>query len=159
MNNDKRYGNNNSKKESLTFAILFGVIGMIWAFIQKQYLLGPNLSYIYVLITSVLIYLAAYKKIEKTKRINYELRASLKKISAVNEEKNKLEKRLRYLAYYDDLTGLPNKNLLRTYLNEKSLEKDRKFAILYLEVDDYKLTNESLGHEESELLLKKFQIY
>ena len=155
MNNDKRYGNNNSKKESLTFAILFGVIGMIWAFIEKQYLLGPNLSYIYVLITSVLIYLAAYEKIEKTQKINYKLRDSLKKISAVNEEKNKLEKRLRYLAYYDDLTGLPNKNLLRTYLNEKSLEKDRKFAILYLEVDDYKLTNESLGHEESELLLKK----
>jgi diguanylate cyclase (GGDEF)-like protein/PAS domain S-box-containing protein len=67
------------------------------------------------------------------------------------------EERVQYLAYYDELTGLPNRALLQDRL-AKALASARrrkdKVALLFLDVDGFKIINDSLGHSVGDLLLQ-----
>jgi len=68
------------------------------------------------------------------------------------------EERLRYLAHYDDLTGLANRALFRLRLHEAAQRmrlNGRSLALLHVDLDRFKLLNESLGHELADQLLKK----
>jgi len=69
-------------------------------------------------------------------------------------EKKKFEKRLRDIAYYDDLTGLPNKNYVEDKI-DKILEKDQKAAIIFLDLDRFKRINDSLGHKTGDEIIKR----
>ena len=67
------------------------------------------------------------------------------------------EERVQFLAYYDALTGLPNRILLQDRL-AKALAGARrrkdKVAILFLDLDRFKIINDSLGHSLGDLLLQ-----
>jgi diguanylate cyclase (GGDEF)-like protein/PAS domain S-box-containing protein len=65
--------------------------------------------------------------------------------------------RLSYLAYFDDLTGLPNRTLFKDRLSQAFLEADRKahqVGIIFLDIDHFKDVNDTLGHEAGNLLLQ-----
>ncbi|QCY09714.1 EAL domain-containing protein [Pseudomonas sp. MPC6] len=69
------------------------------------------------------------------------------------------EERMRYLTHYDELTGLANRSLFRERLSEAHQRVRqggyRSLALLHINLDRFKLLNDSLGHEIADQLLQK----
>ena len=68
------------------------------------------------------------------------------------------EERIQFLAYYDSLTGLPNRTLLQDRLAKALASAKRhkdRVAVLFLDLDRFKNINDSLGHSYGDLLLQE----
>lgn len=63
-------------------------------------------------------------------------------------EETKAQARVQYLSQHDALTGLPNRNRLRDYLEEKlnALTTASRLTVLYIDLDQFKPVNDTLGH-------------
>lgn len=73
-------------------------------------------------------------------------------------ERKLAEEQVRQLAYYDALTGLPNRRLLLERLDHALVQAkrfSRSLAVMFLDLDNFKKINDSLGHEAGDLLLKE----
>ena len=68
------------------------------------------------------------------------------------------EERLRYLSHYDELTGLANRSLFKARLHEagqRARQSGRSIALVHIDLDRFKLLNDSLGHEVADQLLRQ----
>jgi diguanylate cyclase (GGDEF)-like protein/PAS domain S-box-containing protein len=68
------------------------------------------------------------------------------------------EEEIRYLAFYDPLTELPNRRMLLERLRQavnSSRRSGRERALLFVDLDNFKTLNETLGHHIGDLLLKE----
>ena len=68
------------------------------------------------------------------------------------------EERLRYLSNYDDLTGLANRTLFKERLHQagqRARQSGRSLALLHIDLDRFKILNDSLGHELADQLLRQ----
>ncbi len=66
------------------------------------------------------------------------------------------EEKIRHLAYYDPLTLLPNRRLLMDRLQHAlaaSRHTEQLGALMFIDLDNFKLVNDSLGHDQGDLLL------
>ncbi|MDO8448181.1 MAG: EAL domain-containing protein [Rhodoferax sp.] len=73
-------------------------------------------------------------------------------------ERKKAEERINELAYFDQLTGLPNRTLLLDRLQQTMAASSRDGsygALLFIDLDNFKTLNDTLGHDMGDLLLKQ----
>lgn len=71
-------------------------------------------------------------------------------------DRKALEERLEHQAFHDSLTGLPNRALFMDRLGQalaRAERREKPAAVLFLDLDDFKLVNDSLGHEVGDRLL------
>jgi diguanylate cyclase (GGDEF)-like protein/PAS domain S-box-containing protein len=73
-------------------------------------------------------------------------------------ERKCAEERIRHLAHYDDLTGLPNRALFSQLLEQALSESkfaQKQVAVLFIDLDRFKLINDSLSHESGDAVLRQ----
>jgi diguanylate cyclase len=72
-------------------------------------------------------------------------------------ERKRSEVKLNYLARHDSLTGIPNRQYLRDQLEHataRAFRARQKLALLFLDLDRFKIVNDTLGHELGDELLR-----
>ncbi|MDH5297484.1 MAG: GGDEF domain-containing protein, partial [Desulfobulbaceae bacterium] len=73
-------------------------------------------------------------------------------------DRKRVEEKLRYLAHFDTLTGIPNRQLFYDRMRQAiawSKRQRKCFALFFIDLDGFKSINDTLGHEAGDLLLKE----
>ncbi|MGB5082720.1 MAG: diguanylate cyclase [Burkholderiales bacterium] len=73
-------------------------------------------------------------------------------------ERKRVEKHIQHLASHDALTSLPNRIMFSEVLNmaiQSARRNDRKFAVLFIDLDRFKVINDTLGHEAGDRMLQE----
>ena len=73
-------------------------------------------------------------------------------------ERTKWEKKLVYQANYDQLTGLYNRHYMQSYMHSvftRAQRHRKKVALIFMDLDNFKLINDTLGHKAGDEILKQ----
>jgi len=98
---------------------------------------------------------------ERQSHILLEQQVKLRTVALEDEikQRKEVEEQLQHTASHDTLTGLPNRTLFINLLNHAiachKRKADLKFAVLFLDLDRFKVVNDSLGHHAGDLLLQE----
>lgn len=173
----------NPRSQSLKIVIPYLLVGIGWILLGEAFhkLFRGEENFLrieqykgiaYVLITSFFLYLIIVRSMSTLKIATLELENSYNELSLKNKELDIVEQELRQqniklkinqekiykLAYFDVLTDLPN----HTYFQEKviqelekSMKENKKTALLYIDLDNFKTVNDTLGHVAGDSLLKE----
>jgi diguanylate cyclase (GGDEF)-like protein len=138
---------NSFRNEAVTISFAYAMFGILWILLSDELLelffqdmegyqhFQTYKGWFYILITTMLLYFLIRKRMR-----------------LLNEENNKTKEaydKLEHLAYYDTLTGLPNRTMFENEVNKKiGLSNPKKnFLIAYIDIDNFKNINDSMGHQ------------
>ena len=106
------------------------------------------LTPICTIVTIAIIYIY----LSKTHKMNQELTESYENLMETNRIIKEKDEKLTYLAYYDILTGMPNRQLFIDKL-EDNIRKQAPCAVIYTDIDDFKKINDIYGHNVGDAML------
>lgn len=114
----------------------------------------PVLDFVFILLAAIMgLRLALVLRERSTV-----MEATVHQLRSEMDKRREAETRLRHLAYHDPLTGLPNRTALTERLRETVASNDSDHAhgaLLLLDLDHFKIINDSLGHDVGDKLLQQ----
>ncbi len=144
---------------ALTIVLKYGVFGVLWIILSDSFLyflvsdsaqyrsIQTYKGWIYVALTMIIIYILISRR---EKRIKHAINECNKAISECNLATRELE----HIAYYDTLTGLPNRTMFFRNVTNVVNSSESKFAIAFIDIDNFKFINDTLGHHVGDEFLK-----
>lgn len=84
-----------------------------------------------------------------------ELLEEIVKVAAVALEFHSYTKKINELAYRDTVTGLRNRNYVREELGKEALVHKQKMAVLFIDLDRFKIINDTYGHAKGDEILQE----
>ncbi|WP_205700001.1 putative bifunctional diguanylate cyclase/phosphodiesterase [Cohnella luojiensis] len=141
--------------DSLRISLIYLICGALWILFSDQALnaLVPNKElfakfsvikgWVYIVITAALLFILIY-------RATFRMSVAEQKLHNQYTELLNSREELRQVAFRDPLTGLPNRLALYENL---TLLKDA--SLFYVDLDDFKYTNDTLGHAFGDRLIKE----
>lgn len=173
-----------STAEAAKIALSYGIIGYLWILFSDRLIhtISPNSEtvltlqtvkgWFFVTVTMILYFWVVKNKIKTINANMIKLDENLQELSATYEELQAVEEELRSsvedleesrmqykkLAYYDNLTGLPNRNMFEQrgefFLSDAKI-KGSSMAVIYMDIDNFKYINDIFGHLTGDLFLKE----
>ena len=161
----------NPGAEASRIAVMYGTAGMLWIMtsdwvvgkmITKPYLYRQVQMYkgwLYVFVTMMILYFLIKTSMEMFKKAIWDNEGEPVRIAGSHTditEYKKMEEKLQYMAYYDELTGLSNRNMFGVEISnliDRHKANGTKFAVVYMDVDNFKHVNDTLGHASGDMLL------
>jgi len=94
----------------------------------------------------------------KVQERTLELSESNRLLQGEIDERRKVQEKITRLAYYDHLTGLPNRLLFTDRLNQSiflARRTEKPLAVMFVDLDAFKMVNDTMGHDQGDVLLKE----
>ena len=156
----------NATATSLKIILFYLIIGFTWILVsdyviellfepEQQNLIQSIKGVLYVLITAIVFYYIIHKQLGAYVETIENLQKAYIDLDEGHHKSLKLESKLYQIAYYDELTGLPNKFLLEEKIGEH-IEKNPNGLIgfIYFDIDEFRNINEVKGHSVGDSLIK-----
>lgn len=148
-------------KEGITYVILFiSLLSILCIIILVIYMRDHFLNRIHYISEEVgkIGETRDFSRRLKPDNIHDEILTVTHEINEMLDNLQKAEAELAFNANHDALTGLPNRRLLQELMNHAMLRAQRNgkmLAVLFLDLDEFKLINDSKGHEFGDEILKE----
>jgi len=164
------YMNENSRLRpffvSVKIALAYGTVGIFWILFSSKMLhfFVTDLDeleryeiykgWLFVVMTTILVFCMVLRNMFSFAEIIDKFRRNYLELNTAHEKLLEMEANLSRLAYTDYLTGLPNKRALEKEVQRIGDSCDQsRYAVLYLDVDNFKNINDTLGHNVGDELL------
>ncbi|MBC5810513.1 MAG: EAL domain-containing protein [Candidatus Eremiobacteraeota bacterium] len=144
-----------SKMRWISIALLASLFDTMIGILCAEYSYGWYGGKLFAMLASSVVFAAFVSQITSLQTKLARANAELRELNA--QERRDAEKRLRYLAYHDEMTGLNNRPHWQEHLTSFAASQtglDAGFAVLFVDLDRFKEVNDALGHAVGDQVLR-----